>query len=162
MSDPNNGNPPPGAGDVLAAALTKAGFSGEEAGALLDQFVASRAAPAPAPAPRAPSTTSTTAGATAQRTYSLDELKSIASTLGLGGAASPVASAAAAAPAGPPITSRAAPPPAGQPTDDTPILSMGEADRKALAAKMGDVKFAERLLKEVVRDRVRVRGRDLV
>lgn len=156
----DNDPPTPGALDVIRGALTAAGFAEAEGAALIDQALAARA-PAPAPAPRAPSTTSTTAGAAAAKSYTLAELQEIGKALGLGGAAAPVASAAAAAPS-PPITSRAAPPPAGAPTDDTPILSMGEADRKALAAKIGDIKFAERLLKEVVRDRVRVRGRDLV
>lgn len=159
MADNDPDPPTPGALDVIRGALTAAGFAEAEGAALIDQALAARA---PAPAAPRPSTTSTAAGATAAKSYTLAELQEIGKALGLGGAAAPVASAAAAAPAGPPITSRAAPPPAGAPTDDTPILSMGEADRKALAAKMGDVKFAERLLKEVVRDRVRVRGRDLV
>lgn len=64
-----------------------------------------------------------------------------------------------APPAGPPVTSRGAPPPAGIPTDDTPIMSMSESDRKALIAKIGDVKYAERMLKEMARDNVRVRSR---
>lgn len=64
-----------------------------------------------------------------------------------------------ASPAGPPVTSRGAPPPAGTPTDDTPILSLSESDRKALIAKIGDVKYAERMLKEMARDNVRVRSR---
>lgn len=71
----------------------------------------------------------------------------------------PAQSAQPAVPNGPPITSRAAPPPAGAPTDDTPIMSMSEADRKALIAKIGDVKYAERMLKEMARDNVRVRPR---
>lgn len=62
-------------------------------------------------------------------------------------------------PTGPPVTSRGAPPPAGVPTDDTPIMSLSESDRKALIAKIGDVKYAERMLKEMARDNVRVRPR---
>lgn len=145
MSD----NPTPGAVDVIRSALTAAGFQDAEATALVEQAIAARA---PAPPPRAP--ISTPAGAAAAKTYSIDELRTIASTLGLGGAAAP-----APAPPGPPITSRGTPPPAGKPTADTPILSMSEADRRALAAEIGDIKFADRMIKEMVRDNVRVRSR---
>lgn len=65
----------------------------------------------------------------------------------------------ATAPSGPPVTSRSAPPPSSAPTDDTPILSMSEVDREATRVKLGDLKFAERLMKELARDNVRVTTR---
>lgn len=64
-----------------------------------------------------------------------------------------------AAPAAPPVTSRSAPPPSSAPTEDTPILSMSEADREATRVKLGDLKYAERLMKELARDGVRVSSR---
>lgn len=71
----------------------------------------------------------------------------------------PIATPPPVAPGTPPVTSRATPPNHGTPTDDTPILSMSDSDRRALAAKIGDIKFAERMLKEMARDNVRVRPR---
>lgn len=67
----------------------------------------------------------------------------------------PVASAA-------PVTSRGTPPASSGPTDDTPILSMSIPDREALRAKIGDVAYAERHLKELARHNVRIRPRHIV
>ena len=64
-----------------------------------------------------------------------------------------------AVPGTPPVTSRGTPPPAGTPTDDTPIMSMSEADKRALAARIGDKAFAERHLKELVKSNTRIRPR---
>lgn len=78
-----------------------------------------------------------------------------------GPAAAPAPAPTTTAAAAPtvPVTSRATAPAPSGPTDDTPILSMSDADRKALIAKIGDIKYAERVLKEVARDNVRVRPR---
>jgi hypothetical protein len=74
-------------------------------------------------------------------------------------ASTPVVPSPPAVPGTPPVTSRATPPPAGAPTDDTPIMSMSEGDRRALAAKIGDKAFAERHLKELVKGNTRIRPR---
>lgn len=62
-------------------------------------------------------------------------------------------------PSGPPVTSRGTPPPAATPTDDVPIMSMSEADKRALAARIGDKAFAERFLKELAKGGTRIRPR---
>lgn len=88
----------------------------------------------------------------------------------LGGQPTPAANGGApngaqptAPPAGgtvpPPVLSRGTPPPPSQPTEDTPILSMSIPDREALRAKIGDIAFADRHLKELAARNVRVRPR---
>ncbi len=64
-----------------------------------------------------------------------------------------------AVPANPPVTSRGTPPPAAGPTDDTPIMSMSEADKRALADKIGPKAFAERHLRELTKSNTRIRPR---
>lgn len=58
-----------------------------------------------------------------------------------------------------PVTSRGMPPNPATPTEDTPIMSMSEADKRALAARLGDKVFADRLLKELAQNKTKVRPR---
>jgi hypothetical protein len=57
-----------------------------------------------------------------------------------------------------PVTSRGTPPNAATPTEDTPILSMSKADQLALGER-DPIGFANRLLKELNRDKTKVRPR---
>jgi hypothetical protein len=148
---PNNDN----AITVLRASLNP------EQLALLDQGLAARTgAAAPAPAPTAASGT---------RSYTLDEVAAMAKALGMqqpgavtgSSSPAPLPGPPNVVSAGPPVTSRGTPPPSYTITEDTPILSMSIPDREALRNKIGDIKFAERHLKELGERRVRVRSRVL-
>jgi hypothetical protein len=145
MAIDDNDTPNTGAADLLRARLA----ADPEAAALLDQALASRPSTSARPAAPAPS------GA---RSYTIDEIRDIAGALGRpvpGQPATPTT--VSSAPPVVPVTSRAPSPPPAVPTEDTPILSMSEADQRALAKKMGDVEFARRFERELVRDRVKVR-----
>ena len=87
---------------------------------------------------------------------------------GSGGAPSaPAPTTTAAASPTVPVTSRGVPPNPAGPTEDTPIKSMSEADRRALLNKLvgqhghekGNAMFADRMLRELARDNVKVRPR---
>lgn len=76
-----------------------------------------------------------------------------------GGASSAAATVTPASPPVVPVTSRATPPNSGTPTDDTPIMSMSEADKRALAARIGPIEFSKRHLAELHKNGTRVRPR---
>jgi hypothetical protein len=83
------------------------------------------------------------------------------------GAAPAASTTTTATPPTIPVTSRSTPPNPATPTEDTPIKSMSEADRRALLTKLvtqhghekGNTLYADRMLREMARDNVKVRPR---
>ncbi len=74
-------------------------------------------------------------------------------------AGSPAATTTTATTSTPHVTERPGPPAAHVVTDDTPLRSMSPSDREAYRQKVGDIKFADRYLKELRDGNVMVKTR---
>lgn len=146
MADDNT----PDTTDPIAALKSRFGSDPEVAPLLEKAFAASRPASDP---PQV-------SARQGERAFTLTEIAQLRDIFGPGHTQAVPApappTAASGAPAYP-VTARGLPPPPHVVTDETPIMSMSPADRQALAKKIGDVKFAERLQREL--RSVRVMGR---